>query len=49
MRLAQAFKAYAKTILTRKNTITGTVYSEDPSALSRMLLACILHASTNSS
>ena len=27
---AQAFKAYVKMILTRKNTITGLVYSEDP-------------------
>jgi hypothetical protein len=35
MRLAQAFKAYAKVILTRKNTITGTMYSEDPSASPR--------------
>lgn len=27
---AQAFKEYVKMILTRKNTITGLVYSEDP-------------------
>ena len=27
---AQAFKAYVKMVLTRKNTITGVMYSEDP-------------------
>ncbi len=47
--LLQAFKAYAKTILTRKNTITGTVYSEDPSAVPRMLLACRVPTSRNCS
>ena len=26
----QAYKNYVKTLLTRKNTITGVVYSEDP-------------------
>ena len=27
---AQPFKAYVKMVLTRKNTITGVMYSEDP-------------------
>ena len=30
MRWLQAYKSYVKTLLTRKNTITGIVYSEDP-------------------
>lgn len=30
----QAFQAYIKMILTRKNTITGVVYSEDPTIMS---------------
>lgn len=30
MRWLQAYKNYVKTLLTRKNTITGVVYSEDP-------------------
>lgn len=29
----QAFQAYIKMILTRKNTITGVVYSEDPTIM----------------
>ena len=29
---AQAFKAYVKMVLTRKNTITGVMYNEDPGA-----------------
>ena len=29
----QAFQSYIKTILTRKNTITGVVYSEDPTIM----------------
>ena len=29
----QAYQAYIKMILTRKNTITGVVYSEDPTVM----------------
>lgn len=33
---AQAFEAYIKMVLTRKNTITGVMYSEDPGAPERL-------------
>ena len=37
---AQAFKAYVKIVLTRKNTITGLMYSEDPGAPLSSLQHC---------
>ena len=40
---AQAFKAYVKMVLTRKNTITGVMYSEDPGTPER-LSAPLIHS-----